>query len=275
MQQFNVSVDLSELLAAADIVRAGVFQNLSAAVERVAMAGAERWREAVLKAPLWEGERQAYADSIKVRNTGPYSAEIVSDYRYVEDIETGRPPYDMKRMLDSSMKVRVSKKGRRYLIIPMRHNTPGNDALARSMPADVYAEARHLLPSKIIGQGQRVSGTGAYSMEKSAGGHRRRVTVRKNIYQWGQRLPAGLAPKLQTHHKTDPYAGMYRFSAKTPGGRNYSSYVTFRVMAEGQPGWIIPAKPGLYIAKKVSDGLMADVEKVFGAAIQADLSAAG
>lgn len=269
MQQFDVSVDLSDLLAATAIARAGVFQNLSAAVERVAMAGAERWREAVLRAPLWEGERQAYADTIKVKNTGPFSAEITSDYRYVEDIETGRPPRDLKKMLDYSMKVRVSKKGRRYLIIPMRHNTPGNDALTHAMPEHVYQEAKDLTASRITGQGQRVSGTGAFDIKTH-----KPYLVRQNRYQWGGRLPAGLVPKLRPEHKADPYAGMVRFTAKSPGGKNYSTYMTFRVMAEGQQGWIVPAKPGLHIAKTVADALLADARMVFGAAIQADLQAA-
>ncbi|HCE08551.1 MAG TPA: hypothetical protein DEQ40_08115 [Oxalobacteraceae bacterium] len=272
MQSFNVSVDLSGLMAAQAAIRDQLFVNLSAAVERMAMAGAERWRAAVLRAPLWDGERKAYADTIRVEHTGPYSAQIVSDYRYVEDIETGRPPYDMKRMLDTSMKVRVSKKGRRYLIIPMRHNTPGNTALARAMPADVYAQAKTLAPSKIISQGMRQSGTGAYGIQK-AGKFRSPFLVRNNNYQWGGKLPDGLAPKMRTEHKTDPYASMYRFQAKTPGGKNYSTYMTFRVMAEGQSGWIIPAKPGLYIAKEISDGLMADAPAIFGRALQTDLSA--
>src|SRR5260221_665740 len=104
MAEFKISVDLSQLLAVGPIVRAGIFNNLSAAVERVTITGAERWREAVLKAPLWDGERQAYAASIEWRLTGPYSGEITSNYKFVEDIEAGRPPYDLKRMLDTSMK---------------------------------------------------------------------------------------------------------------------------------------------------------------------------
>ena len=31
------------------------------------------------------------------------------------------------------------------------------------------------------------------------------------------------------------------------------AYLTFRVTAEGQSGWIVPAKPGLLIAKQVAD----------------------
>jgi len=266
MAEFSISVDLSGLLAISPIVRAGVFATLSAAVERVSMAGAERWREAVLKAPLWDGERQAYAASIKWRMTGPYSAQIESDYRYVEDIENSRPPRDLKRMLDTSMKVRISAKGRRYLIIPMRHNTPRNDALAKAMPAGIYEMARDLSSSTITGHSSRVSGTGAFDVKT-----KKPFLVRQRQYQWGDSLPAGLSPKLKPRHRTDIHAGMYRFETSS-GSQKSSAYITFRTMVEGSSGWIIPAKPALFIAMKVVDGLQGDAETIFGAAVQQDLA---
>lgn len=259
MAAFKIEVDLAGLLDISPIARAGIFATLSAAVERVAITGAERWREAVLRAPLWEGERRAYASSIEWRMTGEYSGEIVSRYKYVEDIETGRPAYDMKRMLDTSMKVRVSRKGRRYLIIPMRHNTPGNDALARAMPKSVYDDARQLAPSKIVGHGTRLSGTGAFDIKT-----KQPYLVRARKYQWGGSLPSGQG--------NGRYAGMYRFETSS-GGQKSSSYLTFRVMAEGQPGWVIAPRPGLFIVQKMVDGLRPDAGKVFSAAIQQDLSA--
>lgn len=266
--QLSVKIDLSDLLAGSPILTAGLFANLSAAVQSVIETGEERWKRAALKAPLWDGERRAYAASISSRMTGPYSGEIVSDYKYVQDIESGRPPYDLKRMLDTSMKVRVSKKGRRYLIIPFRHNVPGADALARPMPAAVYGQARRLAPSAITGHYARRSGTGAWDMKT-----KEPARVRARRYVWGGRLPAGLAPKLQAHHKADPYAGMVRFKAETGAGGRSSTYLTFRIMAEGQPGWVIPARPGLWIARAVATSLDRTAAQDFSAAISADLAA--
>ena len=268
MADLNLTVDLAKLLQLGRMIRAGIFQTLSAAVERVTIAGAERWREAVMKAPLWEGERRAYAGSITWRMTGPYSGEIVADYKYGQDIETGRPAYDMKRMLDTSMKVRTNAKGRRYLIIPMRHNTPGSGGLAREMPQAVYDRAQELAPSRITGNGWRPSGNGAWDIKT-----RKPYLVRQRQYAWGDRLEAGLAPKLSKQHKTDPYAGMVRFDTSS-GSQRSSAYLTFRVMAEGQSGWVIGARPGLFIAKGVLDALRLDAEKVFAGAVQQDLSAA-
>lgn len=264
---FSVSIDLSDLANIGPLVRAQIFNNLSAAVRQVAETGEERWKTAALKAPLWEGERQAYAASIKARMTGAYSGEIVSDYKYSEDIESGRPPYDLKRMLDSSLKVRVSKKGRRYLIIPMRHNTPGHTAHAPAMPADIYAQASELKATRITGGYRRQSGTGAFDVKT-----KRLATVAGRNYAWGGRLPAGLAPKLKEHHKADPYAGMVRMDNRTPGGKRYSSYLTFRVMAEGSAGWVLPARAGLWIARAVTDSLQRQAGDAFGAAIAQDLA---
>lgn len=263
---FEIKIDLGELLQIGPLAEAAVFRNLSAAVQRVAIAGAERWKEAVAHAPLWEGERRAYVDSIRWEMTGTYSAVIISDYKYVADIENARPARDLKRMLDTSMKVRRSKKGRRYLIIPIRHNTPGNDALAPTMPDHVYAQARQLAPSQIVAHGRRQSGTGAYSVKT-----RSPYLVMSRGYRWGGSLPAGLAPKLKPHHKTDIYAGMYRFDTKIPrsSGRS-SSYMTFRVMVEGAAGWIVPAKPGLHLAQTVADSLRPIAEQIFQRAVQID-----
>ncbi|MDB5550521.1 MAG: hypothetical protein JWL86_505 [Rhizobium sp.] len=287
MATFNVSVDVSALNLMPGI-REGMFQQLSAAVERVAMTGAERWRESVLKARLWDGERKAYADTIRYELTGPFSATIMSDYKYVEDIETGRPPYDLKRMLDTSTKVRRTKDGRRFLVIPFRDNTPGNDAHAPAMPQGVYDHASNLSASKISSTGTRPAGEVTHLSPKggmrpsiaqtpflSHPGTKSAFLVAKRNYDWGGKLTArtlkqvGLSAVDQKR-----YAGMHRFDATTPGGSKYSTYVRFRIMIEGSSGWIIPARPGLHIAEAVANGLRGDAEKVFGAAIDADLASA-
>jgi hypothetical protein len=260
---FKISVDFSDLLAASPIAKGLVFENLSRQVELTAAAGAERWKQAVFSAPLWDGERRAYAATISYRMIGPYAAEISSNYKFSEDIESGRPPYDLKQMLNTSMKVRVSKKGKRYLIIPFRHNTPGNAAHAPAMPSEVYESARELSFSKITGTGKRASGTGAFDIKTRA-----KFMVASRKYHWGGRLAAEPEYKLKPQHHSDPYSGMVRFKEKTGG----SKYLTFRVMVEGSPGWIVPAKPGLWLAKNVAESLERGAAGDFGAAIAKDLA---
>lgn len=289
MAEYKISVDLAGIAAATRAaVNQQVFPLLTQAVRAVAQQTQINWMEAVQRAKLWSGEKSAYVESIDMRMTGPFSAEVWSDYKHAEAIETGRPPRDLKRMLDTSTKVRRTKDGRRFLVIPFRHNTPGNSAHAPAMPQHVYDAASQLSASRIVGQSERRSGE-IVSARIGRGmlplGEKRQrrdpflsnpatksaYMVPRNVYAWGGRLPEGLAPKMRQEHKTDPYAGMVRFDAKTPGGQRYSTYMTFRIMMEGQTGWIVPAQPGQYLAKKTAEAMQPLAEKAFAEAIKRSL----
>jgi len=266
---FEVKVDLSGVLAANAALAQQVLPSVSRAVARVAALGASEWKSAVWKARLWEGYKIPYVESIAWRMDGPYAAEIWADYPKAGEIERGMPARDLKAMLQTSRKTRMVQsgphKGQRYLIIPFRHNVPtpsGQGALARQMPAHVYAAAKALSPSRLLPPGAVKPAT-----RVSASGH----MVRQHSYQWGGRLPAGLAPKLAVHHATDPYAGMVRFKT----GLKSSAYLTFRVMGEWSSGWQVAARPGLRLAEKTAQGLQPALEGALGAALKADLGAVG
>lgn len=280
MAEYKISVDLSAVSAAARAaVNEQVFPLLNQAVRAVAQQTQINWMEAVQRARLWSVEKDAYSGSISMKMTGPFAAEVWSDYKHAEAIETGRPPYDLKQMLNTSPKVRRTKDGRRFLVIPFRHNTPGNEAHAPAMPQHVYDAASMLASSRIVGQGQRPAGEvtslhprwGMRALKKQTPFLSSRATkatymVPKFQYQWGGKLGAGsMGPNPKG--KVDRYAGMYRFDTSTPGGGRHSTFMTFRVMMEGQTGWIIPARPGLYLAKKVSEDMQPLAERAFGEAI--------
>lgn len=266
--QYSISVDINS--DAIGNVMAAVLPHVSKAVTGLTQTVAAQWKASVYKASLWQGEKDAYANSIKWKMVTDFRGEVESDYRYASDIENGRPPRDLKRMLNTSMKVRVSQSkknaGKRYLIIPFRHNTPGNNAHAKAMPGEVHAAAQYLSASRVIGTSQRQSGTGAFGIKS-----RTPVMVPRHHYQWGDRLPAGLAPKLRQHHKTDPFAGMVRFETNAPGSPRSSSYMTFRVMMEGSSGWIVPAKAGLKIADGVVQKMRPFSEQVISQAVSYQL----
>lgn len=253
---YNVKVDLGPLFGSVNGLADAIFPMIGQAVRAVAEEGAFRWKSAVMKARLWEVEKQAYVESISWRMVGDWTAEISSDYKLAGQIERGRPARDLKKMLQTSRKVRAGKNGR-YLIIPFRHNTPGNNALARSMPDHVYGAAKALSPSYLLPPGTVNAPT-----RVSASGH----VVPQHSYKWGGRLPAGMTNKMRPHHKTDPYAGMVRFNTSTPGAKS-SAYLTFRVMSEKSTGWIVAPRPGLYLAKKVAEGLQPVLSDAVGKAV--------
>lgn len=265
MSQYKLSVDLGPLLAANSAISQAIFPLISQAVRAVAEEGAYRWKSAVMKAKLWpEGEKAPYVESIRWQMIGPMTAEITTDFKLAGEIETGRPAKDLKRMLQTSRKVRAvaggKHAGQRYLIIPFRHNTPtasGEGAYAPQMPAQVYALAKQLVASYVL-----PPGTVNPAKRLSASGH----MVAQHSYQWGGRLQSGLVPKLNPGHKSDPYAGMVRFDTSAGKGRT-SAYLTFRIMGEWSNGWVVGPRPGLYLAKGVADDLQGVLEDAVGQAV--------
>lgn len=265
--KFSITFDLGQRLDMLDVVNKQVFPLLHQAVNAVGKQTAANWQEAVYKAKLWSGEKNAYAQSISWTMNGDFSGEVVATYKYAEEIENGRPTRDLKKMLNTSLRVRVGKKGNRFLYIPFRHNTPGNSALATSMPPNVYQMAKGLEASMVTGQTTRQSGLNAMSIKTQ-----QFLTVPQNTYKWGQRLPAGLTPKLKAHHATDIHAGMYRFETSTPGGAKSSQYLTFRTMSEKSKGWIVPPQPGQKIAEGVVNHMRPKANQAFAEAIKRTLA---
>lgn len=259
-----------------------VLPLLHQAVRAIAQQTSNEWKEAVYGAKLWSGEKDAYANSIKWEMTGDFSAMVTADYKHAAEIESGRAPRDLKKMLDTSLKVRRTEGGKRFLVIPMRHNTPGSGALARSMPQGIYDMAKAMTPSKILTVGKRPSGevttlspkTGTHpskhqtpylSNPKTKGAS----TVASRQYAWGGRLTAGQIKSAGFDGATAKrYAGMVKMNTSTPGGAKSSAYMTFRIMMDGQSGWIVPAQPGLYLAKKVAEKMQPKAQAAFAAAVK-------
>ena len=272
MTQFRIAVDMADVGAqAVAIINAAVLPRLNQAVRAVVTATQANWSEAVHRAKLWQGEKDAYAASIQAKMVGDFEGLVWSDYKYAREIDDGRPARDLKKYLDTSSKVRRTKDGRRFLIIPFRHNTPGNDAHAPAMPPEVYDAAKLLKASTIAGQGQRRAGEVTsvhprwgtqvlgkkhqtlFLMDRST---RQHVMVPRNIYQWGERL-AGLPKSLSR------YEGMVK-----TGSAKHTQYMTFRIMMEGSKGWIIPPQPGQKIVAGVVERMQPLAERVFAEALK-------
>lgn len=279
--KISFSFDLGGTLGAMGVINKTVFPLLNQAVRAVANQTAIDWQSNVYKAKLWSGEKDAYAKTINWRMTGDFTAVVETDYRYAEDIENGRPARDLKKMLFSSLKVRRTEDGRRFLVIPMRHN------MSKLQDAGLYQMASELDASTIVGQTQRPSGevtnmsptTGmsaapAASQTKflSNSQTKKAMMVNKNNYQWGDRLKRSAMKDAGIPASTRSWAaGMTRFDTST-GGAKSSAYLTFRIMMEGSGGWVVPAQPGQNIAQKTAQAMQPKANSAFAEAIKRTLN---
>lgn len=276
MIKYRISLDLASKMQMSAGINAALMPLVNQAVNGIAQQTSANWQEAAHRAKLWSGERDAYASSISYRMTGDFSAVVESDYKYAQEIETGRGPRDMKTMLNTSMKVRRTMSGTRFLIIPMRHNVS-------NMPTHVHAAAKNLTASSITGQGLRRAGeiTSArigmgllplgekrqrrnpFASDPSS---RKAAMVTKFQYSWGAKLAAGsMGPNPKG--KSDRFAGMVKMDTSTPGAPR-STFLTFRIMSEKSKGWIYPAQPGQNIAQKVAQDMQPRAEAVIAEAVR-------
>jgi hypothetical protein len=244
MPNYNLTIDLAPLMMAMASVNKEIELRIAKTVADTANAVLMDWKERVLHAPgVWQQEKDDYANSIAIRPINDFEVEIYSDYKFAAEIETGRPARDLKRMLDTSTKVRVSvKTSQRYLIIPMRHNVS-------SMPQAVKSAAQAMTKSTVTSMTTRPNQIDTYDTKS-----RQKIGVSQRVYQWGSRMAA---PKGSNH------AGMVRMNTST-GKAKSSSYLTFRVMTENSNGWIIPAKPGLFIVRTLVDEYLPKFEQQMG-----------
>lgn len=281
--QYGINLSMGAGLDLSAGINKQVLPLLHQAVRAVAKQTAANWQEAVYRAKLWSGEKDAYTQSIKWEMTGDFTAVVSTDYKHAAAIETGRGPRDLKKMLDTSEKVRRTEDGRRFLVIPMRHNTPGHGAHARPMPPSVYELARNMEPSRVVAQGQRPAGevtrlspkTGMKAstnqtpyLSNPKTKQATQVVARK--YAWGGRVTTGqLKGQGLSKEMVKRYAGMVRMETSTPGGGKSSSYMTFRIMMDSQTGkWVIPAQPGMFLARGVVDAMKPKAEAAFTAAVK-------
>ncbi len=250
-----------------------VFSRLAFAVHQVASQVHRQWLAYAQGAPLPTGKRitprsGGYLKSISLTPKGDLQWEVASNAPYAGAIEYGTAAYDLKQILATSAKVRRTKDGRRYLIIPFRHGTGTGSGQGISFGSNVltpqeYALARKVLraaPSHITGIGQRPSGNYPGRM------------VPQLQYHWGGRLTrehlqqAGLAPA-----RVRRLQGMVRFDK--PGGGGHSQYLTFRTMIEGSSGWLRPAQPGRFPLKSAVDQYRGAAERIFQEAVRQDVAA--
>ncbi|ENQ1546118.1 hypothetical protein ACEOHC_003930 [Salmonella enterica] len=274
-EKMSITFNMGSTLDVLGVVNKEVFPYMHTAVNAVGQKMAAKWAEEVYKAKLWSVEKDRYAQSISFQMTGDFSGVVQASYKYAKEIEEGRPARDLKRMLGTSLKVRRTKAGTRFLVIPFRHNI-------KNMPPALYAQAKALEASKVTGMTQRRSGeitdlSPKFGMRPAkVQNHflsnpktRGPMMVKQAQYKWGGRIAAGFfGPNPKG--KTDIAAGMVRMDTSA-GGAKSSAYMTFRIMSEKSQGWVVPQQPGQFLARKTVQAIAPQAEALFKSAMKAEL----
>ena len=147
-------------------------------------------------------------------------------------VENGWPGGDQKEAILRGRNAKTGKDGDRYNTIPFSHGTPGSTGrnaapMGSAHRPGVNAVTLEQVGAKTIEEAMGI-GKRVHARAKKLKGT---TTEAGRETQHGDRLPAGLAPKLRTHHKTDIYAGMVR-KTKTYKTRTQSTYSTFRRVSD-------------------------------------------
>lgn len=146
-----------------------------------------------------------------------------------------------------------------YRAIPFRHTTPGTTKQIGQPMGSAYAGNQAVANAKKLGKE-------VYAAAKQLAPT---VGMPYGKTNWGGKLDtAGMGiPLLKPHHKTDIYAGMYRFQ-KTYEQATQQTYRTFRTIStrpHHPDSWMRKAIPAKHLAAKVASY----VQKIAPAAFQA------
>lgn len=238
------------------------------------------------------GYAQGIVDGVKYPyQNDPLHFAIIHTQPYALYLEQGYEPYDMKKMLETSSKVRISKKGHKYLVIPFNHGNP-NAVTKNAMPDDIYKQAKTLNQSVVTGRFMEGIQQGAKTFREAQilRAHNPNK-VERNKYMWGGRLTDNTPRSI--------YDGMVRFNSDVQSvratytketsigkftinktvtqktGNTYSTYFTFRVMSEISEGWQNRGMRPMNILKETKERVEAPVKNLIAQGIKADLLAIG
>lgn len=229
----------------------------------------------------------------------PLTVSIENEVPYAVYLERGYEPFDLKKMLQTSAKVRVGKDGKRYLIIPFRHGNPSSSAV-RPMPAEIYKQAKDLRHSAVAstfrqGVSQRftkienpipIEKIGEYVKDAEALTRSNPVKIQRQKYVWGEKLKGvgGIYENMYrfsknvntTREEITQNTSLGKFTVsrmvnKTDNNKAYSHYITFRVMSEDSSGWIHKGLSAMNILKDTKERIEQPVVQLLKDGVKQDL----
>ena len=181
----------------------------------------------------------------------PLAAAVVNVAPGAARLEEGSPALHLPSVITwPSPRSRVSKKGTYFLIIPFRHGTPRVQPRKNPLPRRIYAVARQLQA------GQRLTAGPSHGSALHAPG----------LVPYEPRNPRNRRPGTR--------ASIYEGLRRMADPRGAGNYATFRTMTPTSPGWHLPARPGLALAREVVSQMTPEVTRLLETAMRQDLEAA-
>lgn len=171
--------------------------------------------------------------TVRLRNDTP-------EGKLANALEEGTGPYDLKKGLLRSPKVKRTKEGKPYIHVPFQLKTPGGGARGPSppvMPRPIYRLASQL------GAGQQMK------LPKKYEDYGIKTRLSADLQKWG-------------HYtwKASPYQGIVK--APLGGGGGKSTYMTFRTVSKNSDpsSWIHPG----FKARGCIEEAAKSIDKIFG-----------
>jgi len=228
-----------------------------------------------------------------MRREYPYGNDltgaVMNDAPHAQVLEDGHGGFHMPSAVDWGAALargtaKVTKDGRRYLIVPFRHYTPGSEGVgsgrARAMmPTPVYRDAMTALRGDMTRPAARDA---AQRLREANRGLSRPYATMAGNPGTPPRTSALLARLAQASLKREgqpgytwragKYEGMTRREQTNPTtGRSSGVFMTFRVMTEDSLGWFMPPQPGYHFAEKTVAAVKEQLVAIVGAAARQDM----
>lgn len=252
MIEFNLThtIDLREFASLDTIIR-GLRSELAQAVQETSTALMSAWaKEATIAIP----KARTYNEHITSKQIDQLHVIVENDHPAVVFLEQGINPFDMKRMLSSSARVRVSKDGKRYLVIPFHHkNTEmagsgldaeeyeglgGSSFKRNNPPPHEYKWGEHTTDLGDVGKRRKFFTpiTGQHARFDKSGADRS--------------TPFGpFVGTIDYTWKTSPFESVYRFEDNRGKTQSYTSFRTMSESESQEQAWYHPGIRAMRIAE--------------------------
>jgi len=274
-----INIHIDQLVSDA-IMSLATREAFEGMLNNIATAAEAKWKS-LARQGLSGQSRETYLNGIQPIEVQHNSRVITLVGVLPNLLEQGQDPYDMRETLlgASSRLRRKALAGGYYGRVPFRHGTPGSVGMAGTPMGRQYGPTGPISRA----HGNRMTEDAAESLgqkiHKAAKRLKGSTTPQPGAKtKWGQRLPAGMAPRLAHRpvarptgvniHKTDIFAGMVRVR-HTYEKATQSQYMTFRTISTNSTtGWHHPGIEARHFAEEVQDYVKEVAPKIIRAAIR-------